>query len=146
MNQVQRFCSSVMLVAVISGCLLWGRVMAQSTSPSLALPVGLPATVAQRVTVPMNFRPGGAAVGSLIFSIDFDESCLGFDASDQNNDGLLDSVRFTLPAAFQGSVAYAATDTEDACQQSGEYSDDDHTPRRHRVEAYDKSGRTNEAM
>jgi hypothetical protein len=112
MNQVQRFCSSVMLVAVISGCLLWGRVMAQSTSPSLALPVGLPATVAQRVTVPMNFRPGGAAVGSLIFSIDFDESCLGFDASDQNNDGLLDSVRFTLPAAFQGSVAYAATDTD----------------------------------
>ena len=112
MNQFQRFCSSVVLVAVISGCLLWGRMMAQSTGPSLALPVGLPATVAQRVTVPVNFRTAGAAVGSLIFSIDFDESCLRFDASDLNNDGLLDSVRFTLPAAFQVSVAYAATDTD----------------------------------
>ena len=101
-----------MLVVMISGCWLGGRLLAQSSGPTLSLPPALPAVVGQRVTVPIDFRPNGAAVAGLTFSIDFDESCLGLDANDQDGNGLLDSVRLTLPAAFQGSVAYAATDTD----------------------------------
>lgn len=79
MNHFLRF-GSLVLVAVISGCWLGGRLLAQSSGPALRLPPALPAVVGQPVTVPVDFRPGGAAVASLTFSIDFDESCLGLDA------------------------------------------------------------------
>lgn len=111
MNYFLRF-GRLVLVAVISGYGLGGQLLAQSSGPTLRLPPALPAVVGQRVTVPIDFRPGGDAVAGLTFSIDFDESCLGLDASDQDGNGLLDRVRFTLPAAFQVSVAYAAADTD----------------------------------
>lgn len=111
MNHFLRFGSLVLLV-MISCCWLGGRLLAQSSGPTLSLPPALPAVVGQRVTVSIDFRPNGAAVAGLTFSIDFNESCLGLDANDQDGNGLLDRVRLTLPAAFQGSVAYAATDTD----------------------------------
>ena len=99
-------------LAVISGGLSSGQIFAQATDPSLAIPQAIPAVVGQPVTVPVHFRTGGAAVASVVFSVDFDEACLRFDAGDNNNDGQLDNVRFNKPAMFRGSAAYSADDLD----------------------------------
>ncbi|MEZ4862377.1 MAG: hypothetical protein R3C14_13760 [Caldilineaceae bacterium] len=104
------FAGVLVALAIISSGLWQGQLWAQVTGPTLTIPQAIAATVGHPVLAPVDFRAGGAAVASLTFSIDFDESCLGFDDSDSNNDGLLDHVHFSKPAAFQGSVSYAAAD------------------------------------
>ncbi len=104
--------SGLVMLAIVGSSFGADRIFAQASGPSLTIPQAIPAMVGSPVTVPVDFRTGGAAVGSVVFSIDFDEECLGFDARDNNNDGQPDSVHFSKPAAFRGSVSYAADDLD----------------------------------
>ena len=43
-------------------------------------------------------------IAALAFSIDYDETCLDFDPTDANDDGLPDAINFQVPAAFSVTV------------------------------------------
>lgn len=88
------------------------RLYAQTTGPALVIPQAIPATVGQPVTVPIRFQPGDKSVGSLVFSIDFDETCLAFDDKDDNQDGQPDHLHVTLPPMFRHTIAYDANDLD----------------------------------
>jgi hypothetical protein len=51
-------------------------------------------------------------VGSLVFSLDYDQTWLSFDDTDANHDGIPDAVALQLPAGFTGMVSFAASDTD----------------------------------
>ena len=71
-------------------------------------------------TVNVFFRPGppsGAPEGgsdkiaAVVFSIDYDETRLGFDPSDGNGDGIPDAIIPSVPAAFEMTVFFDPGDT-----------------------------------
>jgi hypothetical protein len=65
------------------------------------------------VTVPITFDSDGARVSSITFSLDYDETCLGFDSADENSDGLADSVKLTVPKEFEAtSVSHDPGDSD----------------------------------
>lgn len=109
-NQLRRFVGYAVSLVIISGYLAWGPIFAQVAGPTLSIPQALPAMAGQPVTVPIDLQTGETAVASIVFSIDFDQTCLGFDSSDNDHDGLFDNVHFNMPAAFRGSVSYTAAD------------------------------------
>ncbi len=80
--------------------------------PMLSVPDNIPAQPAASVVVPVSFAAGGAAISSMVFSIDFDQAWLVFDPTDSDGDGVPDAVNFNLPVAFTGSVTYDAGDTD----------------------------------
>ncbi len=89
-------------LVVVSGDFSWGNTFAQAAGPVMTIPQVIPAAVGCPVTMPVHFRTGGAAVASMVFSIDFDQICLRFDAVDNNSDGQPDSVHFNTPPMFRG--------------------------------------------
>ena len=109
------------LLFALSGCLLVSWLLAdhtvahpQTQPDSLALltiPTDLVAAGGYSVTVPVVFQNGANAVGSIVFSLDFDQGCLAFDAQDRNNDGMPDAVRFMAPPAFRSTASYRESDT-----------------------------------
>ncbi len=80
--------------------------------PSLSIPSGIQATSEGPVVVPITFDSDGANVSSITFSVDYDESCLSFDSTDGNEDGLADSVNLRLPATF--GMTWVTHDMEDS--------------------------------
>jgi Beta-propeller repeat len=78
---------------------------------TLATPSRIPAQPGGTVTVPVNFTPGGANIAFTAFSIDYDETCLTFDPTDANGDGIPDAITFTLPAGFGKTVMFNPADT-----------------------------------
>jgi len=111
-NQLCRFIDYAVSFVIVSGCFVWAPIFAQVVGPTLSIPQGFPALAGQLVTVPLNLQTGGTAVASMAFSVDFDQTCLGFDNSDNDHDGILDNVHFNMPAAFSGSVSYAEADVD----------------------------------
>ena len=57
-------------------------------------------TPGELVAVPIKFDSDGAKVSSVTFSVDYDETCLSFDSTDKNSDGLADSVKLMVPTEF----------------------------------------------
>ena len=80
--------------------------------PMLKIPERISATQNATVLVPIEFRGNGATITGLLFSIDFDEGCLLFDASDANNDGVPDDISFNLPAQFDPGITFSQSDTD----------------------------------
>ncbi len=62
------------------------------------------------MSVPLTFAGNGTLISSTAFSIDFDETCLGFDPKDGDGDGTPDAVTFFLPPDFARSATYDAAD------------------------------------
>ena len=62
--------------------------------------------------MPITFDADGARVSSIAFSVDYDESCLGFDPTDADSDGIADSVNLMVPEAF--GTTSIGHDPEDA--------------------------------
>ena len=70
-------------------------------------------------TVNVFFRPGPVTPGpggsdriaAAVFSIDYDETKLGFDSSDSSGDGIPDAIILSLPAAFEMTVFFDPSDT-----------------------------------
>lgn len=81
------------------------------TTPMLTIPSSVPTPSNLAVNVPVTFARNTRSIAATTFSIDFDETCLGFDPTDGDGDGLPDAVAFSLPADFAPSVTYSALDT-----------------------------------
>jgi hypothetical protein len=85
---------------------------AASASPVLSVATQIPATAGGQVTVPIVLQANGGDVSSLLFSLDYDETWLSFDPTDDNQDGLPDAVTFNLPAQYVRAVTFDANDTD----------------------------------
>jgi hypothetical protein len=83
-----------------------------ASEPNLTIPNQLPAIPGASVAVPVNYTANGNDISSLIFSVDLDENWLDFDPTDGNGDGIPDDVALNLPAGFNASVSYDASDTD----------------------------------
>jgi hypothetical protein len=79
---------------------------------SLSLPESLPTRPGSTVVLPVSLNKGGNAVGSLVFSLDIDQTWLTFNPADANGDGMPDAASFNLPAGFVAGVTYNAADTD----------------------------------
>ncbi len=76
----------------------------------LALPPLVGSSQGETVDLELRLDSGVQSVASLAFSIDYDEACLGFDATDADMDGVPEATDFNLPAAFDLSVSFDAGD------------------------------------
>ena len=74
---------------------------------TLATPSRIPADPGGTVTVPVRFTPGGLAITAVAFAIDYDRTCLTFDSTDADEDGIPEAITFTTSAAFTKSVTVA---------------------------------------
>ena len=82
------------------------------TAADLSLPEGQGAVAGETVEVPVVLGTQGLDLASVAFSIDYDENCLSFDASDVDMDGVPDALAFDLPGAFDISAFHDAGDTD----------------------------------
>ncbi|MEM7118035.1 MAG: cohesin domain-containing protein [Chloroflexota bacterium] len=83
----------------------------QPAGPSLTLGTAT-ADPLTEVTIPLTFASDGNNISSLVFSIDFDETLLTFDDSDNNFDGVPDDIVLNVPASFAPSATYDASDSD----------------------------------
>jgi hypothetical protein len=81
-------------------------------TPLLWLPEGLTPEVAGLVAAPVHLSPNGATVTSVLFSLDFDQTCLVFDPADDDGNGMPDAITVHLPPAFVVSTVYDARDAD----------------------------------
>lgn len=108
----------LLTAVLVLGGLLWAlsiqstTVMAGTDEPSLSFGTDLQVEAGETITVPVHFANAGNAISSVVFSIDFDQRCLRFDASDRNGDGTPDAVAFNIPPQFSGLVTYEEEDTD----------------------------------
>ena len=84
----------------------------QMQAIKLSLPPLVGAAQGETVDMELSLDSDVQGVASLAFAIDYDETCLGFDPDDGDMDGLPDAFTFTVPAAFDVSVAFDAADDD----------------------------------
>jgi len=84
---------------------------ADALKPSLSIPTQIPAVAGDQVTVPLVLNRNADNVGSLLFSLDYDETWLHFDPADHDGNGMPDAIAFNLPAEFVTTVAFDPADT-----------------------------------
>ena len=80
--------------------------------PNIQIPSNTPAYINVPTTIPVLFTPNGQNISSIVFSIDFDQTCLAFDDTDNDQDGIPDAITMNVPSAFYGGVSYNSTDTD----------------------------------
>ncbi|MFQ5814196.1 MAG: hypothetical protein ACE5I2_13555, partial [Anaerolineae bacterium] len=83
-----------------------------SPGPILSIPSNVPAVAGQAVSVPVNFTSNGHSIASTAFSVDYDQTCLAFDPTDNDGDDIPDAVNLSLPGAFNASVTFDGNDTD----------------------------------
>jgi hypothetical protein len=79
---------------------------------TLTVPDLYPAIPRQHVSLPVTLDTKGMQVSSAVFSIDYDQSWLKFNAADGNHDGLPDALHFNLPQGFVVSATHDAQDVD----------------------------------
>lgn len=79
---------------------------------SLALSTVGPVSPGDTVVLPITFTSGGSQISSMIFSIDYDQSRLSFNAADQNGDGYPDGISFSPLSGFTRQVTVEPGDTD----------------------------------
>ena len=63
--------------------------------------------------MPIRFASDDARVSNISFSVDYDETCLEFDSTDGDSDGIADSVKLMVPEAFGTTrVVHDSGDTD----------------------------------
>jgi hypothetical protein len=84
--------------------------------PLLWLPRGLQpladGSAEARAAVPVQFTANASSVASMLFSLDLDQQCLGFDPSDRDGDRLPDAIRTATPGGYVVTVSYDAQDSD----------------------------------
>lgn len=80
--------------------------------PTVSIPFGLPARSGVPVSVPILFLDNGQDISTTALSVDFDETCLAFDPTDANGDGIPDAVTFLTPPGFFTVASYDPSDTD----------------------------------
>ena len=88
------------------------RILAAGGQPLLDIPDRIPAVVGSSAIVTVNLDTDGEAISGLIFSLDIDPTCLAFNDSDANGDGLPDAAQFVVPLQFTPSLGYQPDDTD----------------------------------
>lgn len=88
------------------------NISGQGGAPTLAIPERIAATQNAKVSVPIELNRNGQTIAGTAFSIDFDESCLAFDPSDADNNGVADAITFNLPPQFNPGVTFEASDSD----------------------------------
>jgi uncharacterized repeat protein (TIGR01451 family) len=83
---------------------------AVATVPHLSIPTSQRDAAQGSFSVPINFTSGGAAIAAVGFALDYQESCLTFDATDGNSDGIPDAIS-GLPGDFVATISHDANDT-----------------------------------
>jgi len=83
-----------------------------SASPVLSIPSQLTVAPTSQVTVPLLLQTNASDVGSLLFSLDYDETQLSFDPADNNQDGIPDAISFNLPAQYMRAVMFNPEDAD----------------------------------
>lgn len=68
--------------------------------PSLALPNNRIALPGQTVVLPVTYASNGNAIAGTAFALDFDQTCLAFDPTDANGDGVPEAIGVNAPATF----------------------------------------------
>ena len=87
-------------------------VLAAGGQPLLDIPDRIPAVVGESAIVTVNLDADGEAISGLIFSLDIDPTCLAFNDSDANGDGIPDAAQFVVPPQFTPSIGYQPDDTD----------------------------------
>ncbi|MEZ4709765.1 MAG: Ig-like domain-containing protein [Caldilineaceae bacterium] len=88
-------------------------ISAQSADgPTLTVQDGLSVNAGSVITVPIAFASNGSPIAGIGLSLDFDQTCLAFDASDADGNHIPDAIHFDLSPQFVHSVAYDAADTD----------------------------------
>jgi hypothetical protein len=86
--------------------------LAAGGQPLLDIPDRISAVVGESAVVTINLDSDGEAISGLIFSLDIDPTCLAFNNSDANGDGIPDAAMFMLPLQFSPSISYQADDAD----------------------------------
>ena len=77
------------------------------------MPTAIPAHLGAPTFVPVDLNTNSVALASVAFSIDYDATCLSFDPTDANADGIPDAVDIPLPASFGAFVFHDLGDTDE---------------------------------
>ncbi len=85
---------------------------AAQSGPRLAVASGITVQEAMSVTVPIDHLAHGTEIAAMIFSIDYDESCLALDLTDADNNGRPDSIDLNAPAGSSASVTVDPSDRD----------------------------------
>ncbi|MCP4687082.1 MAG: hypothetical protein GY859_03470, partial [Desulfobacterales bacterium] len=80
--------------------------------PELAIPATIPAGVGEVVGVPVELTTNANEIAGVAFSIDFDETCLDFDPTDENADDIPDAIQFQAPVHFDLDVYVDLADSD----------------------------------
>ena len=99
----------LLLVAFLPGAT---AVLAAGGQPLLDVPDRIPAVVGASAIVTVNLDSDGEAISGLIFSLDIDPTCLAFNNTDANADGIPESAQFVVPLQFTPSISYQPDDTD----------------------------------
>ena len=86
--------------------------LASGGQPLLDIPDRIPATVGESAVVTINLDGDGEDISGIIFSLDIDPTCLAFNTSDANGDGIPEAAQFVLPLQFSPSLSYQADDPD----------------------------------
>jgi hypothetical protein len=103
-------CSIFLLVCLL---LLPHTPVALAAGPDLTIG-SVTVQAGQDAVIPVSFTDNGSNITSTAFWIDYDETCLAFDGTDSDSDGIPDAISFNLSSSFSGSVSFdsAHTDSE----------------------------------
>ena len=98
--------------ATVPGYAMPGSIIVRNPGPTLSVAQGITTPIDAPIQAPVQFTGGGVAVAATTFSLDFDHTCLRFDATDGNADGIPDAIVFAAPPAFTANASYDATDLD----------------------------------
>ena len=102
----------LLLTLLLPGAIGATSVLAAGGQPLLDIPDRIPAVVGATAVVTVNLDADGEAISGLIFSLDVDPTCLAFNDTDANGDGIPDAAQFVMPLQFTPSISYQPDDTD----------------------------------
>lgn len=88
------------------------RLQAVAAGPTLQIGTVPAVAEGEAVTVPLAFTSQGTAIAAMVFSLDFDESCLALNPRDANSDGRPDAITVALPPGLFASISVDPTDRD----------------------------------
>jgi uncharacterized repeat protein (TIGR01451 family) len=80
--------------------------------PELSITSSAPTWFGRPAEVTVNFAGNGFDIAATTFSVDFDESCLSFDPTDGDGNGIPDTITFATPAELQAVVMADLSDND----------------------------------
>ena len=86
------------------------RLRAQ-TGPSLTMPFNIAASTRVPAVIPVVYDSDNN-INAIIFSLDYDETCLAFDETDVDGDGIPDAINFLLSPPFRVIPLFESADID----------------------------------